>query len=55
MLCRLLDESAGHIRQPAELESLANPDFENLKHLQDQGHLSLNKPSIYSIYFVYSI
>ena len=38
MICRLLVESAGHFWQPAEFENVSNPDFENLKHLQNLGH-----------------
>ena len=47
MLRRFLDESAGRFWWPAEFENVANPDFENLKHLQNPGHLSLTEPSIY--------
>ena len=47
MLCWSLADSAGHFWWPAEFENVANTGFENLKHLQNQGHLSLNKPSIY--------
>ena len=47
MLHWLIADSAGHFWWPAELENLANPDFENLKHLQNPGNLSLTKPSIY--------
>ena len=36
-----LIESAGHIWWPAEFENVANPDFENLKHLQNPGNLTL--------------
>ena len=46
MICRLLGESAGHFWQPAEFENVANPDFENPKHLQNPGHLPLTKSSI---------
>ena len=46
MLRRLLAESDGHFWQPAEFEDVANPDFENLKHLQNPGHLSLTAPSM---------
>ena len=42
MLRRLLAESAGHFWWPSESENVANPDFENLKHLQNHGHLPLN-------------
>ena len=40
--------SAGHLWYPAELENVANPDFGNLKHLQNPGHLLLTAPSIKS-------
>ena len=43
MLRWSLSDSAGHFWQPSELENMANPDFENLKHLQNPGHLSLTK------------
>ena len=46
MLRWSLSDSAGHFWQPSELENMANPDFENLKHLQNPGHLSLTKASI---------
>ena len=49
MLRRSLAESAGHFWQPAEFENVANPDFENLKHLQNPGYLSQTTPSILSI------
>ena len=45
MLPQLLAESVGPFWQPAELENVANPVFENLKHLQNPGHLSLTSPS----------
>ena len=45
MLCQLLAESAGHFWQPAEFENVANPYFENLKHLQNPEHLPLTKDS----------
>ena len=45
MLRWSLSDSAGHFWQPSELENMANPDFENLKHLQNPGHLSLTAPS----------
>ena len=47
MLRRSLAESAGHFWQPAEFKNVANPDFENFKHLQNPGHLSLTAPSMY--------
>ena len=47
MLRRSLAESAGQFWQPTELENMANLDFENLKHLQNHGHLLLSASSIY--------
>ena len=46
MLCRSLGESDGLFWQPAEFENVANPDFENLKHLQNPGHLPLTEASM---------
>ena len=46
MLRRSLDESAGHFWQPEKFENVANPDFENLKHLQNPAYLLMTKPSI---------
>ena len=46
MLGWLLAESASHLWHPAEIENVANPDFENIKHLQNTGHLPLNEPGI---------
>ena len=37
---RLLAESAGHFWWSVEFENVANPDFKNLKNLQNHGHLS---------------
>ena len=48
MIRGLLAESAGPFWHPAEFENVANPDFENLKNLQNPGHLSLTKPIIYT-------
>ena len=45
-LLRYLAESDGHFRKPAEFENVANPDFENIKHSQNPGHLSLTAPSM---------
>ena len=45
MLHWLLAENAGHFWWPAEFENVANPDFENLKHLQNPRHLPLPKAS----------
>ena len=33
-----LAESAGHFWWTAEFKNVANPDFDNLKHLQNPGH-----------------
>ena len=52
MLRRLLAESAGYFWHAEEFENVANPDFENLKHLQNPGHLSLTKPSMCVYVFV---
>ena len=41
MIRWLLAESAVHFWQSAEFENVANPYFENLKHLQKPGHLPL--------------
>ena len=38
MLHWLLAESAGHFWWTEEFENVANPDFENLKHLQNPEH-----------------
>ena len=43
MLRWLPAESAGHFCYPEELENVSNPDFENLKHLQNPGHFFLAK------------
>ena len=45
MLRRLLAESAGYFWHAEEFENVANPYFENLKHLQNPGHLPLTKAS----------
>ena len=46
ILYRLLAESYGCFCQQAEFENVANTEFENLKHLQNPGHLSLTEPSM---------
>ena len=46
MLRWLLAESDGHFCWPAEFENVANTHFENIKHLQNPGHLSLTSPSM---------
>ena len=38
MLRQSLAESAGHFWWPSEFENVANPYFENAKHLQNPGH-----------------
>ena len=45
MLRWWLAESAGHFWWLVESKNVANPDFKNLKHLQNPGHLSLTEPS----------
>ena len=50
MIRPLLADSANNFCWPEEFENLANPDFKNLKHLQNSGHLSLTAPSICSQY-----
>ena len=52
MLHRSHDESAGHFWHPEEFENVVNPDFENLKHLQNPGYLSLTAPSITPTHFL---
>ena len=52
MLHRLLADSAGHFWQQAEFENVVNPDFENLKHLQNPGRLYLAKPSMLNVTYV---
>ena len=46
ILRRLLVESAGQFWWPAEFGNVENPDFENLKHLQNPGNLSPTAPSM---------
>ena len=46
MLRRSFAESAGHFWQPVEVENVANPDFDNIKNLQNYGHLLLTETSI---------
>ena len=46
MLRRLHAESAGHFWRAVEFYNVANPDFENLKHLQKPGHLLLTALSM---------
>ena len=55
MLLRLFAEISGHFWQPAEFKNLAIPDFKNLKHLQNFGHLLLTAPSISLLCFHNSV
>ena len=48
MLRRLLAESVGHFWKPTEFENVENPYFENIKHLQNSGHLPLTEPIMYA-------
>ena len=52
MLLWSLAESAGRLWWPTEFENVANPDFENLRHLQNPGHLPLTAASITSMTIV---
>ena len=49
ILRRSLDESAGHFLQPEEFKNVANPYFENIKHLQNPGHVLLTAASTFNI------
>ena len=49
MLCRSLAESVGHSWWPEEFKNVVDLDFENLKHLQNPGHLSLTEASICAV------
>ena len=51
MLCRLPGDSSGHFWHPEEFKNVANPDFENIKHLQNPGHLPLTAASIIHTFF----
>ena len=51
MLRWSLAESAGHFWCPEEFENVENPDFENLKHLQNPGYLLLTEASISSQWY----
>ena len=46
MLRQFHSDSTGHFWHSAEFENVANPDFKNLKHLQNPGHLFLTAPSM---------
>ena len=45
MLRRSLADSAGHFWHPEEFKNMANPDFENIEHLQNLGHFLLTAGS----------
>ena len=45
MICTSLAESTSHFLWPEEFDNVANPGFENLKHLKNPGHLPLTAPS----------
>ena len=47
MLRRLLADSAAYFWQRIEFKNVANPDFKNIKHMENPGHLSLTEPSMY--------
>ena len=47
MLQWLPDDIDGHFWQPEELENMANPDFNNLKHLENLGHFYLTTGSMF--------
>ena len=55
MIHRLLGDSDGHFWWPVEFENVANPDFENLKHLQNPGHLPLTAISKYVAWLLINI
>ena len=46
MLHQSFADSAGNFWWPEEFEKVANPYFNNLKHLQNPGHLLLTTSSI---------
>ena len=48
MLRRLIDESAGHFCWPETFENVEKSYFDNIKNLQNPGHSSLNKSSMFS-------
>ena len=43
MLCWMLDTIAGNFWRPEKFKNLANPDFENLKHLQNLEFIEFPK------------
>ena len=47
MLRRSLADSAGHFWWTEEFENVAKLDLNNLKHLQNPGHLLLTKSSMF--------
>ena len=54
MIHWLLAVSDGHFWQPAEFKNVVNPDFENLKHLQNLGFFFLISDSM-TPYLIYDI
>ena len=54
MLRQSLADSAVPFWQPAECENVENPDFENLKQLQNPGHFFPTEPSYMSLPHVIS-
>ena len=50
MLCWYLAESAGHFWQPEKFENVANPDFNNLKHLQNLGNFCWSHLVLYLLF-----
>ena len=55
MIHWLLAVSDGHFWQPAEFKNVVNPDFENLKHLQNLGFFFLISDCMtpYLIYMIF--
>ena len=49
MLRRLISASAVHFWRPEIFKNVANPDFENIKYLQNLGHFLLNASYITGI------
>ena len=41
-LCWSLAAGAGHFWRPEKPKNLENPDFENIKHLQNLGYFLIN-------------
>ena len=53
MIHQLLAESTGHFWQPEEFKNVENPYFENLKHLQNPGHLCLTEANMSRIFILW--